>query len=985
MTKIWRDISESRSVPYALYPFRRWDRMQLRSVKTAAVFCSLLFLTWVPALADPFPVDQFKLELNRSIGKVNEFAFLREWGLKRRFPVYIAGGTAAGLGYRVRLLMEDAAARTHGSRDLKNRSSLNYFDIYRATQDVDVVIDADEAAARELEQALAQRFPYLQGDKSAWEVRLLRQTRGSGAAEKEPLLDNPNFLNQNTDSYSTGMIELTSPYNSKAIVRDLYDWNNRESPVFLHDLLRGQIHFYETGLHTTTKRYLAGLNPEILGAIRAVVKSSSYPSDLSAGDMEKIRRIVQRFDPASSGESSANALIKTARKLFTHSADLERTHDLLVKSGLDVKLKDLAKRQGDADLEYRLGRSPLRSYPIGQGPGDSPTGKTARDLGISDLAHDTQSIEAFESMAMSKRGYANVYLSVQGVGSERAIYGDAFYTMPGRKGLWGTGITVHLRLIPDAQEGRDFLRRAGAVLVLNRSVLEFIVDSGEVSPIALYRLLVSGDGTLSKDRGVLYRLKLRALASNVKPSAAQIAEIGGHVAPDYLRLMHDGDAIYDPAQWLKLGAAIELGFVPEEGLVQMLRVPREWADDSAINASSWSERVNRENLSQVDSIYFALAAKNPTLALETLAELMASPAGALKNHMNEWLSRGHFLSLATSVKNASVLSKERIRNAMRSLPTIDLHGLSPMLVNALLEADLIGLESAFEWFNGMSNYVSFTGSDAFIRNLAAKNPDRFIQFALKTWEKDLKRHSSEALDYRNLRLDFARQAQLVIETARRDQRPIVEECRKFAQEIYYPILANILADPSVKFSDRVEYPVFPALFEAGDYVTARNILESSPKRTLPLFYGSGDFLKLMKKKDSKLLEKWQDDYFYFKKAFDTDVVETERFGNDFVFGMDMMLARIRSPTLTDREMRVYVDSSLYGEYLGRKIAQLRARPWPGDLAAMSKRVRAVDALMKSLPGREDIASYHREGVEKMSSLLSTGVPAHCLELLQPEH
>src|SRR6185437_14502385 len=113
---------------------------------------------------------------------------------------------------------------------------------------LDIVIDGDEAQAQVLENALRTHYPHLQGSKSAWEVRLLRGSRG----DKLAILNNPDFLNQHTDSNSTGLIEVTQPARGDPIVRDARDWNSKE-PFFLKDVAEGKLHFYFSPSHEGTR------------------------------------------------------------------------------------------------------------------------------------------------------------------------------------------------------------------------------------------------------------------------------------------------------------------------------------------------------------------------------------------------------------------------------------------------------------------------------------------------------------------------------------------------------------------------------------------------------------------------------------------------------------------------------------------------------------------------------------------------------------
>ena len=76
---------------------------------------------------------------------------------------------------------------------------------------MDLVIDGKEEKALELKNILEKDFPYFSGNKQYWEVRLLREKIG----DKEPLRNSFEFLNQHTESHSTGLIELTNGFLNK--------------------------------------------------------------------------------------------------------------------------------------------------------------------------------------------------------------------------------------------------------------------------------------------------------------------------------------------------------------------------------------------------------------------------------------------------------------------------------------------------------------------------------------------------------------------------------------------------------------------------------------------------------------------------------------------------------------------------------------------------------------------------------------------------
>ena len=151
----------------------------------------------------------------------------------------------------------------------------DYTNIFRSTQDADIVIDGTLAQAEALEASLKAKFGHLKGSKDIWEVRLLTKPRG----DKEALLDNPDFLNQHTDSNSTGMIELSKPPEGEHVVRDLRDWKAR-APAFFEDIRLGKLHYYYSPEHVNTPRFKEGMNDPILSVIRYLTKAFQYELEI---------------------------------------------------------------------------------------------------------------------------------------------------------------------------------------------------------------------------------------------------------------------------------------------------------------------------------------------------------------------------------------------------------------------------------------------------------------------------------------------------------------------------------------------------------------------------------------------------------------------------------------------------------------------------------------------------------------------------------
>lgn len=227
------------------------------------------------ASSEKISLEKFRQEIVARRQRVSEFAFLTQWAESQGVRLWIAGGSAAGFAHYVKADLEREASMERGeiSPYFSARFQYRYFQIFRSTQDADIILDGNEKQAQALESELRQKFDYLQGSKSVWEVRLLREPRGQGTALKEPLINNSNFTDQNSDSHSTGMIELTTPPATESTVRDLFDWGNQHDPRFLKDVANGELHYYANPKHHSTSRAQAGLNPPILSVIRYFTKA----------------------------------------------------------------------------------------------------------------------------------------------------------------------------------------------------------------------------------------------------------------------------------------------------------------------------------------------------------------------------------------------------------------------------------------------------------------------------------------------------------------------------------------------------------------------------------------------------------------------------------------------------------------------------------------------------------------------------------------
>lgn len=388
-----------------------------------------------------------EIEARRS--RVAEFQKIREEAQKRGLRVWLFGGTAAAFSHYVKwdLLREKGDTRFRAEQfdyDLTH--------IFRSTQDIALVVDVSSAKAQSFEDWLKIRFPdFFPSKVIPWEVRSLREPKGDQGA----LLGDPVFMLQHSDSQSTGMIELTDPPLGESFLRDLRQWEVRGDSQFLKDLEEGMLTYYYSPDYASTARASSGKNPPIFSVIRALTKVFQYDLSLREADLILLQKEITHFQPKRDlKDSDALAWIeRNGIQLLQHAMDLESAWNTLEQLGLRKKLISISNRADSiGSLAWWMSKEPLRSKPVGLG-----SGKTAQELGLSLVAHETRDFGAFESMTRSYTGAPNVFISRVGVQGEYASYGEGFYTANGGKGGRGTGITLRFQVDPKAREGTDFL------------------------------------------------------------------------------------------------------------------------------------------------------------------------------------------------------------------------------------------------------------------------------------------------------------------------------------------------------------------------------------------------------------------------------------------------------------------------------------------------------------------------------------------------
>jgi hypothetical protein len=476
-----------------------------------------LLLLLPVGVAVPARAETLEAAIGGRVSRVAEFEFIREEAKKLGARVWLFGGTAASYAHYVK---QDLQRLSGDTRFHKDRFDYEYSRIFRSTQDADLVMDGTPQQAEALESALVKKFPYLQGSKSVWEVRLLNQARG----DKEPLTS-PDFLNQHSDSHSTGMIELTDPPSMDKRVRDIRAWTSPTAP-FLSDVEAGKLHFYFSERHAQTTRFKNGLNPPILAAIRYLTKAFQYELEIQPDDRARILRIIQNFNPRRDLKEDyiTKWVEKNGPKLIQHAVNIEYATDQLDALGLRKILRAVSKPEASGSLGWWMNKEPLRTRPIGKG-----FGRTAKSLGIDVISHETRDLLAYESITRAATGEANVLVSrSEGFADEFAAFGNGYYNRVGMEGARGTGITVRSHLHPDARVGSDFRMEGDFVIVTNKAAIRTIAEQMDFDLLGYFKFLSSGNEIKANERALLHLLKrrLKSLGARVtEEQHRQIAEL----------------------------------------------------------------------------------------------------------------------------------------------------------------------------------------------------------------------------------------------------------------------------------------------------------------------------------------------------------------------------------------------------------------------------------------------------------------------------
>jgi len=236
-----------------------------------------------PSLAAAVDSQKLKQELKERRSKVQLFQDIKSLAEKSGARVWALGGIASSFVHYVRWdLLREA-----GDKNFRpNKFDYSNVQIFSSDQDVDLVIDGDEAAAQKLEALLQSTYPKLRFD-----VFLLNADRVN-----KPAILGKDFLEQYSDSHSLGLVEVTDPREGESVIRSAQDFSNQMEPVFLAEAAAGKISFRMLVNHHETSRARAGLNPPVEAIIRYMIKVLQFGLSISETDILEIQDLLRKVN-----------------------------------------------------------------------------------------------------------------------------------------------------------------------------------------------------------------------------------------------------------------------------------------------------------------------------------------------------------------------------------------------------------------------------------------------------------------------------------------------------------------------------------------------------------------------------------------------------------------------------------------------------------------------------------------------------------------
>lgn len=431
---------------------------------------SLLFIAVAVALAGPTAATSAEVtapvlarEWLRRVKSIPEFAHLADEAERRGVRLYLFGGAATGMAFRVRnQLWQEQGLRTF----CRALTSLSFGSLFLPGQDIDVVLRGTKAAVEGFAHWLRTHFP-----KETWDVWTWDRTPGF----PKHLKGNSALLLQHTDDWSTVLFELTAK-DARRAVSD-FRAPRRSGKPFLEALLENRIRFLWSERHGETPRAVEGLNPPWIAAIRFLVHRYQFGLDTDAESDARVRAVVRDFVDGSAPEHDyvREWLAIHAPNILRRALDADAADRFLETTGLRGALLrpgTLALMPEEASDWIARRALPRRDNPAARVLRNP---RRAADIpGLHAVTHVTTDVVALLSLLRTGDGRPNFLVPtardtsanqaghrVLGEGGESlaaiARRGPIVWVTAGETAVAGAkGFAVTFDVDPEALEGRDF-------------------------------------------------------------------------------------------------------------------------------------------------------------------------------------------------------------------------------------------------------------------------------------------------------------------------------------------------------------------------------------------------------------------------------------------------------------------------------------------------------------------------------------------------
>jgi len=437
--------------------------------------------------------EDLKKEMLLVTDQIPALQRLHELATQKGVEVYLIGGAVPALAHFSLRRLEQRRNKIYFSKSLEPK----IYNIVRLAQDIDFAIRASRGMsteeAREITNQISDKINNEHPRFGAtWQSLGINFTSVSeGGIKKDSILSNSYFFKQHSDTYSRTLVDL-NPKRPLRVVDplSLHNSDPQEHSEFLLDITQKKISLMFSKDLLENPGFAKNSNPPFMNALRSLIKASQYGVKIEADDFEIIKSIINDFDPGADHDFEFLKRLKAqAPRIYSQAFDLNHADALLAQSGLRKVIEQLATRYEAFEPVFLfLDRKPLPFFPIHTSAGV----RTAKDLNLSRVVHETTDALRLESITWRPDGRINALISEVAKAGQHADFGTGFYTKNAKEGLMRSGSSVDLDIDPNAREGIDFrlVNNAKNVIILNAAAVKLNPKHLSTSnPVKLWQAL----------------------------------------------------------------------------------------------------------------------------------------------------------------------------------------------------------------------------------------------------------------------------------------------------------------------------------------------------------------------------------------------------------------------------------------------------------------------------------------------------------------